>query len=154
MRRISEMWGSVSCEREEDRYLLSLGAEEISQISVLVKFTVVKRHHDQGNSYKGQHLIGAGLLVQRFSPLLSRQEAWQHPGRHGAGRALSSDFIKRKPGADCFQASRRKVSKPTPTVTHFLQQGHTYSNKAKPPNSATPWAKHIQTTTVWKKAPL
>jgi hypothetical protein len=26
----------------------------------------VKRHHDQGNSYKGQHLIGAALQFQRF----------------------------------------------------------------------------------------
>ena len=34
----------------------------------------VKRHHDQGNSYKGKHLIGAGLQVQRFSPSSSRQE--------------------------------------------------------------------------------
>ena len=24
-------------------------------------FIAVKRHHDQGNSYKGKHLIGAGL---------------------------------------------------------------------------------------------
>jgi hypothetical protein len=40
-----------------------------------------------------------------------------------------------------------RVLKPTPTVTHLLQQGHTYSNKATPPNSATPWAKHIQTIT-------
>ena len=24
-------------------------------------FTAVNRHHDQGNSYKGQHLIGTGL---------------------------------------------------------------------------------------------
>jgi len=36
--------------------------------SVRVSF-VVKRHCDQGNSYKGQHLIEAGLQVQRFSPL-------------------------------------------------------------------------------------
>jgi hypothetical protein len=34
----------------------------------------VKRHHDQGNSYKGQHLIGIGLQVQRSSQLSSRQE--------------------------------------------------------------------------------
>jgi hypothetical protein len=33
-------------------------------------------------------------------------------------------------------------------VTPFFQWGHTYSNKATPPNSATPWAKHIQTTKV------
>jgi hypothetical protein len=28
----------------------------------------------QGNSYTGKHLIGAGLQVQRFSPLSSGQE--------------------------------------------------------------------------------
>jgi hypothetical protein len=38
-------------------------------------FTAMNRHHDQGKSYKGQHLIGAILQVQRFSPLLSR---WEH----------------------------------------------------------------------------
>ena len=37
--------------------------------------TAVNRHHDQGKSYKKQHLIGAGLQVQRFSPLSSR---WEH----------------------------------------------------------------------------
>jgi hypothetical protein len=38
----------------------------------------VKRHHDQGNSYKGQHLIEAGIQVQKFSPLLSSTySAWQ-----------------------------------------------------------------------------
>jgi hypothetical protein len=47
-------------------------------------FIAMKRHHDQGKSYKGLHLIGAGLQVQRFSPLSSWWEAWQHPGRHGA----------------------------------------------------------------------
>jgi hypothetical protein len=26
------------------------------------------------------------------------------------------------------KATRRRVSKPTSTVTHFLQQGHTYFN--------------------------
>jgi hypothetical protein len=35
----------------------------------------MNRHHDQGKSYKKQHLIGAGLQVQRFSPLSSR---WEH----------------------------------------------------------------------------
>ena len=37
-------------------------------------FYYCKRHHDQGNSYKGQHLVRVGLQVQRFSPLPSRQE--------------------------------------------------------------------------------
>jgi hypothetical protein len=36
---------------------------------------------------------------------------------------------------------------PTPTVTHFLPQRHIYFIKDTPINNATPWAKHIQTTT-------
>jgi hypothetical protein len=35
-------------------------------------------------------------------------------------------------------ASRKRVSKPTPTVTYFLQQGPTYSTKTTPPNYTTP----------------
>jgi hypothetical protein len=31
------------------------------------------------------------------------------------------------------------------TVTYFFLQGHTYSNKATPPNSATPHGPNIQT---------
>ena len=57
--------------------------------SVLVRVSIaVKRHHDQGNSYKGQHLIGAGFQVQRFSPIIRLHlSSWQHPGKHGAGKA-------------------------------------------------------------------
>ena len=45
-----------------------------------------------------------------------------------------------------------ETSKTTSTVTHFLQQGNTYSNKTTPPNSDTPYElmgnSYIQTTTV------
>jgi hypothetical protein len=44
----------------------------------------VNIHHDQGKSYKGQHLFGAELQVQRFSPLLSM---WEH-GIFQAGMGL------------------------------------------------------------------
>ena len=37
-------------------------------------FAAVNRYHDQGKSYKKQHLIGAGLQVQRFSPF----SRWEH----------------------------------------------------------------------------
>ena len=37
---------------------------------------------------------------------------------------------------------------PTLTVIYFLQQSHTYSNKATPPNSVTPWVEPIQITTT------
>jgi hypothetical protein len=48
------------------------------------------------------------------------------------------------------QAVGRRVLLFIPTVIHFLQHNHTYSNKVTPPNSTTPWAKHIQITTVDK----
>jgi hypothetical protein len=44
----------------------------------------------------------------------------------------------------------RGSQSPPSTVTHFLQQSHTYSNKAASPNNATLWAKHIQTTATNK----
>ena len=66
-----------------------VGQEAAMQV-VLVRVSIaVKRRHDQGNSHKG-HLTGTGLQFQGFSPLSSWQEAWQHPGRHGAGGAKSS----------------------------------------------------------------
>jgi hypothetical protein len=37
--------------------------------------------------------------------------------------------------------------KPIPAVTNFLQKIYKSSNKAIPPKSATPLAKHIQTIT-------
>ena len=49
----------------------------------------MKRHHDQSKRYIG-HLIGTGLQVRRFSPVSSRQGAWQHPSRHGVGGAEGS----------------------------------------------------------------
>ena len=60
-------------------------------VTVLVTVSIpVKRHQDQGNTYKEQHLIGAGLQVESFSPLLSWQEAWQHPGSHHVAKSSVS----------------------------------------------------------------
>ena len=49
---------------------------------------------------------------------------------------------------------KRLTSRLMHRVTQFLQRGHAYSKKAIPPNSATPWAKHIQTTTFHSLAPM
>jgi hypothetical protein len=74
----------------------------------------------------GQHLSGASLQVQRFNPLSLGRQAWQCPGRLGSGGAESSTScsVGRSENTG-FQAARRRVLKPMPTVTHFLQQGHT-----------------------------
>jgi len=73
---------------------------------------------------------------------------WQHPGRHGAGGAesstSSSEGCYQNTG---FQAASMRVLKLIPTMTHLLQQGYIYFNRATPSNSATPWAKHTQTIT-------
>jgi hypothetical protein len=51
---------------------------KIISFAVLVRVsTAVKSHHNQCKFYKEHHLIGAGLQVQRFSPLLSMQETLQ-----------------------------------------------------------------------------
>jgi hypothetical protein len=52
--------------------------------------------------------------------------AWQHPGSQVQEEVrvlhLHPKETKEHTG---FQEARRRVSKPTPTVTHFIQQGHT-----------------------------
>ena len=67
-----------------------------------------------------------------LSPLSSWQEGWQCADRHGVGEGAESSTT-------WSEGSQEEPSKPTYTVTHFLQQSHTSSNKATPPNSATPY---------------
>jgi hypothetical protein len=46
-------------------------------VSHCLSFITVRRHHDQGNSYKGQHLIGAGLQSQMFIIMAGRHGSMQ-----------------------------------------------------------------------------
>ena len=93
----------------------------------------MNRHHDQGKSYKGQHLIGAGLQVQRFSPLSSR---WEH-GSIQAGmaqeelrvlclhpKAASGRLTSRQLGWGSYTHTHSDT--PIPTRSHLFQQGHTF----------------------------
>jgi hypothetical protein len=78
----------------------------------------------KANFYKGQHLIGASLQVQRFSPLSSMQEhgSIQAGLVQGELRVLHL-HLKAASWKTRFQAARMEVLKPTPTVTHLLQKG-------------------------------
>jgi hypothetical protein len=111
----------------------------------------VNRHHDQGNSYKPTFNWG-WLTGSEIQSIVIKAGAWQNPGRmvqeelrvlylhlKAASRILAS-----------FQAARMRILKPIPTMTCLLQQGHTYSSRATPCNSVTPWAKHIQIITTSK----
>jgi hypothetical protein len=114
-------------------------------VPVLVQvFIAVKRHHEQGNSYERQHLVGAGLQIQRFSPLSLWQEhgsiqaaSRQHLGRHGAGGAeryiLIQKHAKRRLSSTGFQEeglelgtlkARLYCDTLPPTRPHPFQQGH------------------------------
>jgi hypothetical protein len=87
-------------------------------------------------------------LAYRF-----RGSVHYHQGRSMAASRLSWHrqnwefyiFIQRLLVKDWLPGNWGESLKPTPTVTHLLQSGHTYSNKATPPNGATPWSKNIQT---------
>ena len=91
---------------------------------VLVKVSIFeKTHHDQDNSHKDEYLIGAGLQVQRSSPLASRQ-------KHGSIQADMAQEKLRVLHLDLTGARRKFDSSVLDgalksTVTHFLQQGHT-----------------------------
>jgi hypothetical protein len=102
----------------------------------------VNRQHDQGRSYK-QHLIG---VFYRFRGSVQYYQGGGVGSRAASRQACcrrSWEFLhlKASSGRLDFQAARVKVLCPCP-------QWDTYSNKATPPNSATPWAKHIQTMTT------
>jgi hypothetical protein len=48
---------------------------------ILVRISIaMKRHHDHGNSYKGNHLIGAGLQFRA-------SVHYHHVGKHGSTQA-------------------------------------------------------------------
>jgi hypothetical protein len=107
----------------------------------------VKIHHDQGNFYKKQHSIGTGLYdVMRSS--IHYQQSRKH-GSIQTDMVLEKDVRVRhldllQPEEDWLSPRQLgRVSKPIPTVTDFLQQGHTYSQKATHPNSTTPYAPSI-----------
>jgi hypothetical protein len=83
-------------------------------------------------SYKRKHLVGS--FLQSFSPLSSWQEAWQHAERHGSGEVAKNSTSgsagsRKRQWANWVWLGLLKPQSP-PSGTHFLQQGHTYSNKA------------------------
>ena len=104
-----------------------LTAEPGLHVCLSKDFTVVNRHHDQGNSYKGH--FNWGWLT--YSEVLFKVGARQHPGKHDAKGAESStsqsEGCQEKTG---FQVARMRVLKVTLTVTHstsphLLPKGHT-----------------------------
>ena len=85
----------------------------------------------QGSSHKGKHLIGAGIHVQKLSPVSTRWEAWQHRGRLGAGGAKSSTSW-----SECGQEKTDSSALGGPwalgALKPHMKRWHTPSDKATP----------------------
>lgn len=87
-------------------------------------FTTVKRRHDPSNAYKGKLLIGVDLQF--------RGSVHHHHGRKHGG--VQADTVLEKELRVLTQSNQEPVS------SRQLGEG----SQARPPNSPTPWAKHIQ----------
>ena len=123
-------------------------------------FIAVKKDHDQGNSYKGKHFIGAGLQFERLSTLSSWWEAWQLTGRYGAWNWELYILIQRQPGRDGLSSPGSQEeslfhvgrSLNTRSPQSLPVQWHTSSNKATP-NSAIylvqPYSNHHRMYTLF-----
>ena len=72
-----------------------------------------------------------------------------HAGKHGAGGAKNSTSwsLGSQEETVLYQSEleHQETPKPIPTVIHFFQYGHIYSNKIKPPNTANTHKASIQT---------
>ena len=102
----------------------------------------MKRHPGQGNSYKRKHLIGGLLTILEGSSMIIMAGGKQtdmeteqylrtsHPDQ------ISRHQAERETGL--HRASEIPMPTPSnttsPTRPRLLQQGHTHSNKATPPN--------------------
>ena len=98
---------------------------------------------------KEKHLLG---LVYSFRGLVY----YHHSRKHGS---VPTDMVLEKElrvlhldpmtaEGNCHSRASLSIyetSKSTSTVTHFLKQGHTHSNKATSPSSATLYGPSIQT---------
>jgi hypothetical protein len=101
----------------------------------------VKKYNDQGNVYKRKHLTGGLLTVSETSLLSTGQRAWGHANRklQAELRALYTDPRQQAESQRRWAWCRLlKPQSPVP-VTHFLQQGHTYSNKDMPCKQFIDW---------------
>ena len=107
----------------------------------------VKRYHDHNNSYKRKYLTGAGL---RYRGLVHHHHDIENKANMVLEKKLRVlHFDLKATGSELCPALgvvwTFETSKSTPTVTHLFQQGYTYSQKATPPNSATPYLPRIET---------
>jgi len=98
-------------------------------LGVLVRLSIArKRHHDQGNTYRGQLLIGTALQNQRFSQGRKYGSVQADIVLEKELRGLHLDLEGNKEKTVLTDSEGRGGSQSQPPqLTHFLQQGQIYS---------------------------
>ena len=114
------------------KWIFPLQIKKNSLTACLRVSIAAKRHHGQGNSCKG-HLFGAGLQVQRF---IHYHQSRKHS-------SFQEGLVQEELGVLhlVLKANKRRLlsSRQLEGGSQNLPpQWHTSSNKATPPNSATP----------------
>ena len=104
----------------------------------------LERHYNHSDSYKGKQLTAVAHLQFRNSVMAREHGNWDYSGVQSnmvLERYLRILCHARDTLEPCW--SIYKTLKFTSTVTHFLQQGHTYSNNGIHANKATPFGDHF-----------
>jgi len=76
----------------------------------------LKRHHDQRNSYKGQHLTGGWLTGSEVQSIITKFGSMAVSSRQSAGEGAESSASCSEGSQEKtdFQAARRRVSQSLP----------------------------------------
>ena len=86
----------------------------------------VKRHHNQGNSYKWKHLTGS--LLKRFRTLVQYHHGGEHANTHGAEVVVRVTSWSARGcgdrGSGVWGGMGFLKLQSLPPVTHFLQGDH------------------------------
>ena len=120
-------------------------------------FIVVKRHHAQGNSYKGNISLELAYSsqVQTIVIMVGSMAACRQTWCWRNWEFYSWIYKQKEETVSHWVYLELLRPQSLPSVTHSPQQGHTYFNKATPPNSPSSYkpmrAIFIQTTTQYKK---
>ena len=94
--------------------------------------SIVKRHHNHGNSQKGKYFPGACLQFQRFSLLSAWQEAWWYTGRHGTESSITrstGSFWNLQAHPQWHTSSSKAVS-PNPCQIVLLPNDQTFKYRS------------------------
>jgi hypothetical protein len=120
-------------------YVQTVASTILQLVSVLVRVLLLWTDTMTKASLVKTTFNWGWLTGSEVQSIIIKMGTWQHTGRHGAETESSTS------------SSGVLLLTPRQLGWEYLSPSplwHTHSNKATPLNSATPWAAHIQTTTV------